>query len=244
MKPRIFVGSSIESLDTAYAVQENLEHDAEVTVWAQGIFDLSRYTIDSLVDCLEETDFGVFVFAPDDVTKMREKEYLTARDNVVFELGLFVGHLGKERCFILLPRDISDLHIPTDLLGMTPGTYEAKRLDGNLVAALGPACNKIRKILHRIGTKSKELKDVALSEEASIEEEFDEVDALMIVEKWLGKQPSADAGQEEMYQFSHVARECNIPRNLVAKVFDEAAQKWDMEVVKKGKGSILLKTLI
>jgi len=38
-RPRIFVGSATESLDIAYAVQENLEHNAEITVWTQGIFE-------------------------------------------------------------------------------------------------------------------------------------------------------------------------------------------------------------
>jgi hypothetical protein len=36
VKPNIFIGSSTESLEVAYSLQENLEPSAEVTVWTQG----------------------------------------------------------------------------------------------------------------------------------------------------------------------------------------------------------------
>jgi Predicted nucleotide-binding protein containing TIR-like domain len=151
VKPKVFVGSSVEGLKIAYAVQENLEHDAEVTVWPQGVFQLSDYPIESLTGAVNGSDFGVFVFSPDDVVRIRKKEHQAIRDNVIFELGLFIGRLGRERNFIVIPRGVDKLHIPTDLLGMTPGTFDANRQDGNLVAALGPTCNRIREAIRQRG---------------------------------------------------------------------------------------------
>ncbi len=141
-RARVFVGSSTEALDVAYAIQENLEHDAEVTVWPQGIFDLSRPAIASLVNELAKSDFGVFVFSPDDRIRLRKQAFKAIRDNVIFELGLFAARLGIDRTFIIIPDDAKDLHIPTDLTGVTPGKYDANRQDNNLQAALGPFCTK------------------------------------------------------------------------------------------------------
>ena len=72
------------------------------------------------------------------------------RDNVIFELGMFIGKLGKKRCFIVSPRTQEPFRIPTDLLGVTPATYNPNRDDGKLSAALGPACNKIRQTIENI----------------------------------------------------------------------------------------------
>ena len=149
-KPSLFIGSSTEKLKLAYAIQENLEHDCETTVWTQGIFSLTKATLESFMSKLQKSDYGVFILTPDDVTKMRGQTYNIARDNVIFELGLFIGGVGRERTFFVVPRGVDDLHLPTDLLGITSADYDPDRSDNNEIAALGAACNKIRREIKEV----------------------------------------------------------------------------------------------
>ena len=102
MKPRIFIGSSAERLNISYAIQENLEYDAQTTVWTQGIFQLSSNALDDLINALKDFDFAIFIFHPDDVLKIRDQTYKTIRDNLIFELGLFMGRLGKDHVYCVL----------------------------------------------------------------------------------------------------------------------------------------------
>jgi len=145
MKPTLFIGSSGESLEIAHAMQENLEVDFEVTVWDQDVFHLTYTALESLDRALMRVRFGAFVFAADDIVYSRHVKYKTARDNVIFELGLFMGRLGKENCFIVVPRQSPQIKLPSDLAGITCAYYETTRADHNLKAALTPPCNKIKK---------------------------------------------------------------------------------------------------
>lgn len=151
MKSRVFIGSSVEGLGIAYAIQQNLLHNAETTVWDQGVFELSSTTIESLTKVLSTSDFGIFVFSPDDILKIRSKESPTVRDNVLFEMGLFIGRLGRDRVFFIVP-EASDFHIATDLLGITPGKYDANRSDGSMQAATGPVSHQIRLQIKSLGS--------------------------------------------------------------------------------------------
>jgi hypothetical protein len=143
-RPRIFIGSSTEGLDVANAVHQNLDRIAEVTIWTQGAFQLSIPTITSLMNSLTKSDYAIFIFYPDDLTNLRGNNVSTVRDNVIFETGLFAGKLGIEKVFFLKPRNVVDLHLPTDLLGVTAGEYDAARTDKNFVAATGPFCTQVR----------------------------------------------------------------------------------------------------
>ncbi|WP_434565724.1 nucleotide-binding protein [Vibrio chagasii] len=143
-KPRVFIGSSVESLPIADAIAENLEFDAEVTIWRNGTFNLSSNALDDLITKAKSVDFSIFIFSPDDLTIMRSREKYVVRDNVVFELGLFIGSIGKNRCFIVKPRDV-ELHFPSDLLGITPTDFDANRSDDDLASSLNYSATQIKR---------------------------------------------------------------------------------------------------
>ncbi|WEI14479.1 nucleotide-binding protein [Acinetobacter soli] len=149
-KPRLFIASSVESLAIAEAVNVNLDHAFEVTLWKNGTFKLSSSTIDDLVEKSSFVDFALFIFAPNDLSMIQSRNEHVVRDNVIFEMGLFVGAIGKSRSFILKPRDV-EMHLPTDLLGVTPADYDANRSDGDLVSATNRACSLIKSEVERLG---------------------------------------------------------------------------------------------
>jgi hypothetical protein len=156
----MFIASSKEGLGVAYAVQQSLEYDVEGTVWSQGVFTPSTYPIEDILEELDKSDFGMFVFSPDDVLIIREESKKAVRDNVVFELGMFIGRLGRKRNFILTPRGVEDLRLPTDLSGLSPLTFDPNRSDGKLIAALGPACNQARETMKRMGSVASTVEQV------------------------------------------------------------------------------------
>jgi hypothetical protein len=104
---------------------------------------------ESLLEALDDTEFGLFIFGADDLTRIRGTEMPTARDNVVFELGLFIGRLGRDRTFILMPKGVADFHLPTDLLGISTATFQPPSRSDRLQAALGPACHDIRAAIRK-----------------------------------------------------------------------------------------------
>ncbi len=149
MKPRIFIGSSLEGRTVANALAANLEHDGHCTVWHQA-FPLSTSTLDELLTHCNRNDFAAFVFSADDDLTLRTHDYKSPRDNVVIEAGLFMGANGKDRGFIVIPTGTPDLHLPTDLLGLTLAPYDAARAEsGEAREALTTAATLIREAISK-----------------------------------------------------------------------------------------------
>lgn len=149
-QPALFVGSSSEGLEFARAIRTLLAQDAEVTLWNEGFFGLGNTFIESLVEALPRFDYAAVVLTPDDMITSRDNTMLGPRDNALFELGLFMGRLGRERTFVIRPRG-DGLKIPSDLAGLTTAAYDWPRSDGNHKAAVGSACDSMREIIRRLG---------------------------------------------------------------------------------------------
>lgn len=150
--PVLFVGCSEESLPAARAIQSALAHEPmNVRVWTDGIFRASQFPIESLELELTRADFAALVLAGDDTVVSRNIASNAPRDNIVFELGLFMGALGRSRTFLVQPRD-GELKIPTDLMGITPLTYESGQ-EGTISMLVAPVCNELRNTILAAGPR-------------------------------------------------------------------------------------------
>jgi|SRR5690348_2320236 predicted nucleotide-binding protein len=149
---RVFIMSSVEALPIVDLLIKQFAHDPFLAVaWKNGVFRASQYTLDELEAELDDSDFAIAVAQPDDVVITRETRWPAMRDNVTFELGLFMGRLGRRRAFLMEPRD-ADIQLPSDLAGMTtiPYRYVPGRDAEHYIA---PACAKLRELILASGPK-------------------------------------------------------------------------------------------
>ena len=120
MKPSIFVGSSSEALPIAKAIRGELAKTFQPDLWSDHLFELGEDKVTNLLRFVQCYDFAVLVLSEDDVTISRKASQASPRDNVIFELGLFMGALGRRRAFVLVTRtDDGPPKLPSDLLGNT-----------------------------------------------------------------------------------------------------------------------------
>lgn len=76
------------------------------------MFIAGKYTLENLENVARGVDAAIFVFSEDDKSWYRDDLISTVRDNVLFEYGLFCGHLTKSNvcfCCIGKPKIASDL---------------------------------------------------------------------------------------------------------------------------------------
>ncbi|WP_195909661.1 TIR domain-containing protein [Rhizobium tubonense] len=146
----IFLGHSTESARLADAMQDQFEaplycgRASDKSGFCS--FRVNHSHLDNLIRVTNQVDFAVFLLTPDDDLTHRDKNALAPRDNVILELGLFMGALGKERTFFVAPGD-HEIKLPSDLQGITPITYSYSVSKANPGRAVQAACRQIKQLI-------------------------------------------------------------------------------------------------
>lgn len=142
-KTRVFIICSVEALAVGRIIESAFAHDNFVVrLWTNDVFKVASYALESLETEVDDSDFAIAIAHSDDVTLFRNQEWPAPRDNVVFELGLFMGRLGRKRAILMEPRE-GKVKLPSDLSGITtiPYLYTPGR---DAAALMAPACNMLR----------------------------------------------------------------------------------------------------
>lgn len=131
MKKKLFIGSSVEELPLANLAKAILEEWFEVTIWDDTIWEkatvkLNQNILSGLLKASLQFDFGILLGTEDDKVVVRGKEMLQPRDNILFELGLFMGRLGIEKCAFVIDKSIKVL---TDFSGIKLARFDRQDPD-------------------------------------------------------------------------------------------------------------------
>ncbi len=146
--PVMFVGSSAEARGLIRALSLNLKDEpVDVENWGTARWRLSDSTLKSIEDKLGEADFAAFILSADDVAVIRGETMQVPRDNVLFELGISFGLLGRERTFILAPTNVE---IPSDLAGITVARYE---LGSNNRKTMNNPASELLEVIEELGCR-------------------------------------------------------------------------------------------
>jgi hypothetical protein len=153
----VFVASSSEQLGVVkeIAATINKSRHLHARPWQEKVFEFSKTYIESLERELDRADFAIAVLTGDDASNVRGKQVNLPRDNVIFELGLFTGRLGRERCFFFVDAD-SDTTIASDLSGVQAVTFRQPAVgsaDGR--TALKTQIDKVAAQMRALGPRSK-----------------------------------------------------------------------------------------
>ena len=140
LKPRIFIGSSGEGLDVAKYVKNYLGVDFDCYLWTDDIFKYNESVLETLLKEASLFDFGLLIATKDDFLQSRHNAFDVARDNVVFEYGLFLGRVGSSRAFVIQEEGTK---LPSDLFGITTPRFK-KEIDLSQSQSLNNELRKIR----------------------------------------------------------------------------------------------------
>jgi hypothetical protein len=140
---KIFLGSSSEKR----AIAEDLERRLSPFLLVEPWWNLPEgdTIIGALLHKAAECDMAVFVLSPDDfaLRSSRRKRLSIARDNVIYELGLFAGAVDPTNSLMLVDEN-DPINLPSDLQGVIQLRWRSDASD-----SIDNAVKKIRTAAER-----------------------------------------------------------------------------------------------
>lgn len=156
LKPKVFVGSSSEASEAARAFCNALRDVADMIPWWDAPeFQPLLSTLESLYDAADFYDFALIILSPDDKIESRGIKGMSTRDNVLFEFGLFLGTLGRDRVFPFMQAAktrAKEVKVPSDLHGITIPRF-TKVDKHNLIASVNNAADIVRPKISGLGRR-------------------------------------------------------------------------------------------
>ena len=155
---KVLIASSSEGEEFALGVGDVLKRPRPgedsspflVTHWRDLFLGNYGY-FETLNDAINTFDFAIFIGASDDRTATRGNSYSTVRDNVLFEFGMFLGSIGRDRAYLIVSDDFK-VKLPSDLMGVSVHSWSAVDSDEPEVAVRSIAL-RLRREFARKGAR-------------------------------------------------------------------------------------------
>ena len=145
-KRELFIGSSNEALRCAKLLKKKINQkingQISIDIWKGANWKNLKSILNSIENFKNKYYYAIFIFHPDDFLKSRSKQFLIVRDNVIFELGYFLGQLGADRTFLLIPK-----------IQNQPSNYEEVAIK-QLSDLSGSICDYYKINMHRSTTQN------------------------------------------------------------------------------------------
>lgn len=132
-KLKIFVASSLEAKEEDKFVRTVLEeNNIEAVTW-KDIFHTGEFNLDSLLNITQKIHGAIIISTCDDKIWYRGTESMAPRDNILFEMGLFIKALGtKHVALVFCKNENGDSpKIPTDIQGLNVIFFERGKKAAN-----------------------------------------------------------------------------------------------------------------
>jgi prolyl-tRNA editing enzyme YbaK/EbsC (Cys-tRNA(Pro) deacylase) len=128
-KLKVFVASSLEAKAEDKFVRGVLEENSVDVITWRDIFHVGEFSLDSLLNISQEIHGAIIISTPDDKVWYRGSELFAPRDNILFEMGLFIKALGAKQVALVFCKDEKGLtpKIPTDISGLNVIFFEREK---------------------------------------------------------------------------------------------------------------------